>query len=271
MKPIYEDRYCLFIDILGFKSIVDGSVNFKKGNPESKSLPSLLAALQQIKEGVHYKDAVEVSGIMKPTSRKVSQFSDSVVVSYKKNEPHSAGITSIIMDVHRLQLEMSSRGILLRGAVTVGPLYHDDLFVLGPALNEAVALERLAAYPRVILNAEILDEAGLKRGETPDRKRTISSMVSEDFDGLFYIDYFNVIPDDFFDEWYEVFDYLSRLRNVVKRLSYMKDPSIKMKHSWMRTKFNSMASKLEKGKYESLGGYMIPEEDQGLFREIRKF
>lgn len=170
MKQIYEDRYCLFLDILGFQSLVDGSANFKKGDPEKKSLQSLLAALQQIKEGVNYKDAVEVSGRMKHTSRKVSQFSDSVIVSYKKDEPYSAGITSIIMHVHQLQLQMTARGILFRGAVTVGKLYHDDSFVLGPALNEAVALEKLAAYPRVILDAVILDEAGLKKGETPDRE-----------------------------------------------------------------------------------------------------
>ncbi|NBB81409.1 MAG: hypothetical protein GVY36_18545 [Verrucomicrobia bacterium] len=271
MKRIYEDRYCLFLDILGFRSLVDGSASFKKGDPEKKSLRSLLAALQQIKEGVNYKDAVEVSGKMKRTSRKASQFSDSVIVSYKKDEPYSAGITSIIMDVHQLQLQMTARGILFRGAITVGKLYHDDSFVLGPALNEAVALEKLAAYPRVILDAEILEEAGLKKGEAPGRERTISSMVAEDFDGVFFIDYFNVIPDDFFDEWYEVYVYLSRLRNAVKQLSYKKDPSIKMKHSWMRAKFNSMAKKLEEQKYQSIGSYPIPEEDQDLFREIKRF
>lgn len=271
MKYIYEDRYCLFLDILGFQSLVDNSANFKKGDSEIKSLWSLLSALKQIEDGVNYKDVVEVSGKMKPTSRKVTQFSDSVIISYKKDEPHSAGITSIIMDVHRLQLEMTTRGILLRGAITVGPLYHDDSFILGPALNEAVALEQLAAYPRVILDAEILDEAGLRRGETPDNERTISSMVAEDFDGTFFIDYFNVVPDDFFDEWYEIYDYLTRLRKVVKQLSYKKSPSIKMKHSWMRAKFNAMARKLENRKYQSIGSHMIPKDDQALFTEIKRF
>lgn len=271
MNPIYENRYCLFLDILGFQSLVDGSANFRKGDPDTKSLRSIISALQKIREGVHYRDAVEVSGKVKLTSRKVSQFSDSVIVSYSRDEPYSGGITSIIMDVHRLQLEMTSRGILLRGAITVGSLYHDDYFVLGPALNEAVTLEKLAAYPRVILDAEILDEAGLKKGEAPDRERTISSMVAEDFDGTFFIDYFNVLPDDFFDEWYEVYDYLSRLRSVVKQLSYKKDSSIKMKHSWMRAKFNAMAEKLVNRKYQSIGAYMIPEEDQDLFKEIKRF
>ena len=271
MKPIYEDRYCLFLDILGFQSLVESSANFRKEDPETKSLCSLLEALRIIKEGVNYKDAVEVSGKIKHTSRKVSQFSDSVIISYKKDESYSAGITSIIMDVHRLQLEMTARGILFRGAITVGPLYHDDSFVLGPALNEAATLEKLAAYPRVILDAEILDEAGLRKGETSDRERTISSMVAEDFDGLFFIDYFNVIPDDFFDEWYEMYNYLAKLRNVVKQLSRKKEPSLKMKHSWMRAKFNLMAKKLEKGKGRSIGSHCIPEEEQDLFREIKPF
>ncbi len=271
MNYSYEDRYCLFLDILGFQSLVNSSANFKKVDSEAMSLDSIISAIKQIEEGVNYKDAVEVFGKMKPTSRKVSQFSDSIIVSYKKNEPYGAGITSVIMDVHRIQLEMTARGILLRGAITVGPLFHDGSFVLGPALNEAVALEKLAAYPRVILDEKILEAAGLKKGETPDHERTISSMVSEDFDGTFFIDYFNVVPDDFFDDWYDLYEYLTRLRKVVKGLSCGRGLSIKMKHSWMRAKFNTMAKKLEDQKYQSIGSNMIPEGDQPLFSELKPF
>jgi hypothetical protein len=271
MTENYEERYCLFLDILGFRSHVDESVKQAEGESGGMTFKKLMAALSNIEKGVNYKDAVEVSGRLKPTSRKVTQFSDSVVVSYLRSEPHGAGVSSIIMDVHKLQLELVSRGILLRGAVTLGLMHHDERFVLGPALNEAVAIERLAAYPRMILDGEILNEAGLRRAKKPEYYRTISSMVAEDFDGLCYIDYFNVQPDDFFDEWYEVYDYLSRLRVLVKSLARKKDPSIKVKHSWLRAKFNKIAKMLENSKFKELGVHMIPEEDQELFLEIKPF
>ena len=271
MNQDYEDRYCLFLDILGFQSHVDETVKVQKKGKNAMSFGKLKGALNKISEGVHYRDAVEVSGELRATSRRVTQFSDSVIVSYLRNEPHGAGVTSILMDVHNLQLELLQRGVLLRGAITAGLLHHDEKLVFGPALNEAVALERLANYPRVILDGEILDEAGLKRSPSPSLSRTISSMVAEDFDGLFYIDYFNVHPDDFNEEWDDVRYYLEKLRLVVKGLSNKKDPSIKVKHSWLRTKFNAMATPFQKSGYKTLGICMVPEEDIDLFKEIKPF
>lgn len=267
----YEERYCLFLDILGFQSHVEDTIKTESKDKNRMTFARLKCALEQVSEGVNYRDAVEVSGSVRATSRKVTQFSDSVVVSYLKNEPHGAGVTSILIDVHNLQLGLMQRGILLRGAITAGLLFHDDKFVFGPALNEAVALERLANYPRVILDGEILDEAGLKRSPPPGISRTINSMVAEDFDGLFYIDYFNVQPDDFNEDWSDLFGYLEKLRSVVKGLSGKRDPSIKVKHSWLRTKFNNMAKPLQKSNFKVLGLCDIPKDEIDLFREIKPF
>jgi hypothetical protein len=132
-----------------------------------------------------------------------------------------------------LQLSLINRGILLRGAITFGFLYHDDKFIFGPALNEAVALERLAGYPRIIASGELLNEARIQCSPDFGNERTIDSMVSEDFDGLYYVDYFNIHPDDFGQQWYDIFEYLFRLRELIKSLSYKKDPSIKVKYSWL--------------------------------------
>lgn len=256
---------------MGFQSHVDETVKTQSKEKNLMSFTRLKGALDQISDGVHYRDAVEVSGELRSTSRKVTQFSDSVVVSYLRNEPHGAGVTSILMDVHNLQLALMQKGILLRGAVTAGQLHHDEKLIFGPALNEAVALERLANYPRVILDGEILDEAGLKRASSQSTFRTISSMVAEDFDGLFYIDYFNVQSDDFGGNWEDVRYYLEKLRAVIKDLSSKKDPSIKVKHSWLRTKFNNMAKPFQKSGFKMLGLCSVPEGEIDLFHEIKPF
>jgi hypothetical protein len=266
----YKERYCLFLDILGFQSHINETISPKKEIKKPMTFSRLKEALNIISKDVHYREAVEVSGKLFPTSRQVTQFSDSVVVSYLKDEPNS-GVTSILMDVHKLQLDLVNRGILLRGAITSGLLYHDDKFVFGPALNEAVALEKLANYPRVILDGEILDEAGLKRFSPPEHSRSINSMVTEDFDGLYYVDYFNVHPDDFDEEWDVLLEYLEKLRGIIKNLAHKNNPSIKVKHSWLRTKFNFMATPFHKSGFKKLGIHYVPDSDMQSFSNIKPF
>jgi hypothetical protein len=271
----YEERYCLFLDILGFQSHIDETVKPSQDTKRAMTFQKLRAALRSISEGVQYKDGIEVAGEIRPTSRQVSQFSDCVVVSYLKSEPYGTGVTSILLDVHRLQLDLVRRGILLRGAISAGLLFHDKDLVFGPALNEAVALEKLANYPRVILDSQVLDDAGLRgsaraaSNSSPDG--SISSMVAEDFDGLYYIDYINVHSQDFGDDWSDLREYLECLRNVVKGLANKKSPSIRVKHSWLRTKFNAMSAPLQKANFRKLGGQIIPDEEAELFHEVRPF
>lgn len=268
----YEERYCLFVDILGFQSHIDETLG--KVSPNARAhmtFSKLKSALKQISTEVHYREKIQVSDQMVRSSRKVTQFSDSVIVSYLKSEANGYGVSSILMDVHNLQRQLISKGILLRGAVTSGLLYHNDNYVFGPALNDAVQLERLANYPRVIIDGEILDDAGLRKSQAIQISRTVSSMVQEDFDGLYYVDYFNVHPDDFNGEWTELYSYLSSLRDVVKSLANKRTLSIKVKHSWLRTKFNLMAMPFKKSNFKHLGIHDIPEDYVNMFEEIKPF
>lgn len=271
----YEERYCLFLDILGFGSHVEESVNPKTESKRPMTFARLKAALNGISKGVNYRESVEISGRMQPSSRRVTQFSDSIVVSYLKDESNGSGVSSMLWDVHRLQLELVTSGILLRGAITSGLLYHDQSLIFGPALNEAVALEKLASYPRVILDGQILEEAGLRRSARTAQKfeatRSISSMVAEDLDGLYYVDYFNVHPDDFGEDWDDLRGYLELLRSLIKGLANKRELTIKVKHSWLRTKFNEMAGPLQKSGFRELGGHQIPETEWDMFSEVKVF
>src|SRR5262249_8589289 len=49
-----------------------------------------------------------------------------------------------------------AKGLLIRGGIAKGPLYHDDSIVFGPALIEAYQLETgVAKFPRVILSRDV--------------------------------------------------------------------------------------------------------------------
>ena len=271
----YEDRYCLFLDILGFQAHVDETISPKAESRKPMTFLRLKGALNRIAAGVNYQKRTEVAGESKPTSRRVTQFSDSVVISYLKSDQQSSGVRDLLWDVHRLQLDLVPLGVLLRGSITSGPLFHDKKFVFGPALNEAVALEKLANYPRVILDGQFLEEAGVTRPsrlrKSKSVRRTYSSMVAEDFDGLYYVDYFNVHPQDFNDDRDALREYLESLRTLIKGLANKKDPSIKVKHSWLRTKFNDMVEHLANSGFSNVAGHSVPEGDIDLFRQLKPF
>lgn len=264
----YEDCYCLFLDILGFKSLIE---SIEKETDKSDAIfNKTIAALKTISRGVGYNEKIVIKGKTTDSSRKVTQFSDSVVISYQKGELDGSGLFSIIADVHMLQLELIRSQIFLRGAITRGDLYHDQSFVFGPAFIEAVELEKLANYPRVIISQEIVSEAKIHIGNR-NEERTISSMLSKDFDGLYYIDYFNVCHADFYEDTGALAMYLESLRNAVKSLSSARAPSIKVKHSWLRTKFNELANTLRASDYCEYNNKTIPDSERDLFKIIKPF
>lgn len=277
-KPIaYEDRYCLFLDILGFKEVVEQSAAPKTGPLKGSPRPhpgTLYFGLKQIARSLNYKSVVVgKTGKMKPSSRVVTQFSDSVVVSYLVGE--TGGLADMLYDVLHLQLELVQRGLLIRGAITQGLLHHDSDFVFGPALNEAAELEKVAMYPRVIVDRELLSSAGITTSRIAKSRsstgREAANLVAQDLDGLFYVDYFNVHPEDFSDDWGDLSEYLIGLRDVIKGLSSKRQPSLRLKHSWLRQKFNSVAEGLERSGFRLLGPHRVPEDEYDHINQVIPF
>lgn len=275
-KPIhYEERYCLFLDILGFKDIVEQSAQpDTKVKSANHPIGGVYFSLKKIASSLKYKAAVVgAHGVMKPSSRVVTQFSDSVVVSYKVDE--ADGLAAMLYDVLHLQMKLIQRGLLIRGAITKGALHHDQDFVFGPALNEAAELEKVAMYPRVIVDRDLLKNAGISVATVTNSgksaERSVGSLVACDLDGMFYVDYFYLHPEDFNDDWGSLCEYLIKLREVVKGLSQKRQPGLKLKHSWLRQKFNEIASNVEQSKFQRLGSHRIPDDDKDHFYLVTSF
>ena len=70
-KPSYQERIILFVDFLGFSEIVGKTAD------DGKALQRLLGAMDRL---------IEIGDTTILASKKVTQFSDSVVVSYKLTE-----------------------------------------------------------------------------------------------------------------------------------------------------------------------------------------
>lgn len=270
----YEERLCLFLDILGFKSIIEKSATEKIESSVGigkLDVPGIHAALRAIDRTMKHSDPT--FGGIPDSSKQVTQFSDSIVVSYQMEE--RSAVFDMLYDISFLQIELIQRGILVRGAITAGLLFHDGDTIFGPALVEAAELEKLALYPRVILDQEIIDRGKRKSAQhhtSKDEEKYIRSFLKQDLDGMYYIDYFSPDPGIFDEGWDGMYEYLLSLREIVKRLSYLtKNPSLRLKHSWMRQKFNEVALSLEKSRHKQLSGRHVPDDLEDHIHNIAPF
>ncbi|GEM_PF-4962454 len=119
-------------------------------------------------------------GIIEP---EISSFSDHIALSLPIPEKNFDllncifGLFRYAIWLHHLMLR---HGFLMRGAMTLGDLFHEGNIITGDALNRAVDIEeKLSVYPRVIVENEIIKLL-------PSNKRYF---LKTDFDGLNFVDY----------------------------------------------------------------------------------
>ena len=255
----YEKRFCLFLDILGFQELVTKS--FQRG----EEINRLYNGLQTIHKAFHI-----YSHALHHTSKMVTQFSDSIVVSYKMEEQDS--VYNIIHDAYMLQLELIEHRMLIRGAITCGELFHDGDLVFGPALLEAVNLEKYAMYPRIILDKEIINMGGRFSGYHDTKEDWLSSLeyfIQKDFDEMFFLNYFKPDADDFDYRWSSLCNHLISLRDLIQdSLNKPSTPGVRLKYQWMKNKFNDVILNLKGNNYASLYDERIPTHSRDRFENI---
>ena len=95
----------------------------------------------------------------------VAWFSDNVGIAVPLTPLEAeASIGFTLVSTMWLQFELARRGFFVRGGVTVGAHYADDHFQFGPALVEAVLLEKAATHPRVVLSDQAVQIVNLCAG-----------------------------------------------------------------------------------------------------------
>jgi|GEM_PF-2262157 len=120
-------------------------------------------------------------------------FSDSVVqaVPIPAELAPAEPVFQVILEVAQLQAELTTREYFARGAIALDKVHHYDGVLFGPALVEAVSLEReIAVDPRIVLSPAVT--AALLRagaGDGPERFCYEEAPVLVDKDGVAFVDY----------------------------------------------------------------------------------
>jgi hypothetical protein len=201
----YEDRVLAFVDVLGWKNLLDESVchagvfHLIRSACSTMRLPSLLT-------GDHDVDAGAVHA---------AHFSDTFVLSAAPGD--EAAIVFLLGYVRSLCSVLLKAGHYTRGAIVCGALFHEHDVIFGPALVEAHCLEKKEAkYPRILVTPAARPYLDVDQ----------DTVVVADRDGRHFLDFLVALNDP---------DDLPLIREkVLEKIEREKDRTeLKQKNDWM--------------------------------------
>lgn len=143
-KPRLVDCAVLFFDLLGVSAMAQGS----------KAEGELDRFNRTIRNAFPYQIG-SATPVDEHGAYPATVFSDSVVqaVPILEELPPAKAIFQVVLEVAQLQAELATYDYFARGAITLDRIHSYEGLLFGPALVEAVALERdVAVDPRIVLS-----------------------------------------------------------------------------------------------------------------------
>lgn len=238
-KFVLEDRFVAFVDILGFKSIVDRiEQENNEDNKELKIIKSILNFMDEEANNPNYsidlpiyessKEGLVVKELGDP---RLTYVSDCIIISA---EPTSDGFKALSRKIHKITSDLSFDGVFCRGAITKGKLFHRNKILFGNSYIKAYQLEgSIAIFPRVIVDPEIVEFLDHSILQAP-------IFYGKDKDGLNYLRYWTwMLYPPYAGRWD---DYLKIVKSkLIYLLEKNKDnENIFKKYVWLKNEFNSL-------------------------------
>lgn len=150
----YDERFVAFLDILGFKSIIQDTENDETEYQRIKKILEYIAGVRK----ENYEGFFAQYGILK----EVSVFSDSIVISYSSSLSIGGALFHVLMDLVFIYNSLLSSNIFARGGVAFGKMYHDSNICFGPSMIDAYMLENEAVYPCIAIDGKAI-KMGLEK------------------------------------------------------------------------------------------------------------
>lgn len=192
----YKLSYLAYVDILGWKNIVD-----QIGNDLDR-FDAIVAAFDSLRLHAGQDEFVRALGNSAPVNLPPPHHfvaSDTIILS-TVDDAH--GLFALVLRCGKLCADLLKRGFPTRGAIIRGRLYHKGQVIFGEALTSAYQMEkRSTRYPRVVITEEaysnLLTQGPLKG---PWAEATYANMFGRDQDGFWRLNPFAslFVPDSGF-------------------------------------------------------------------------
>lgn len=154
MVGLFEERAVGFLDILGFKQLIDEAEASQAG---FQRLSGLRGVIDTIVLHDNRGLAHTVPEVLKP---KYIFVSDSIILSapLHHNEKNLAdGLGIVVLKTIQIAERIIELGYLVRGGISVGNVWHDDRNIFGTGYINAHQTEQRAIHPRIVLDSAAAD------------------------------------------------------------------------------------------------------------------
>jgi len=188
--PRLKNSVVVFMDILGYRQMVE---NAASTGTESELLLRLHSTLESGQKFLKGELIPPKLGLKDHYA--VKAFTDNIVIGWPIRSDAESEFGSAFFMLSFFQFSLALAGFFIRGGLSIGPLYMDDIAVFGGGLNEAYDAEsRLARDPRIVLtsSAEQAVKAHMKYYAEPDYSPQ-SRDLYRDSDGKLFLNYLDTV------------------------------------------------------------------------------
>jgi len=221
LKINLKDSYVAFIDVMGFSNLVN-----------KNNIADLEAYFLKITE-VLDKISIDKGRI------KSFLISDSIIL-IAPDDPKQ--FKQLLHAIRRIQSALLWKKILLRGAVSFGPIYYNPSknIIVGKGFIRAYLLEQEANFPRVIIDPSIIKKTGTDKADFITQVNGVSDSSIED--RLIYVrGKFSPMPDDcIFIDYANKTVKSNGLNNNIKKVyevivdNLYSDQKLYSKYTWLK-------------------------------------
>jgi hypothetical protein len=241
-RPTLVPSVVAFVDILGYRDLI---LEDQQTGEENEFLNELHNALSEAAALINPKKRELLHKFSKKDSYAVRAFTDNVVIGYPiaGKGDGEVELERIFSDLSYFQMMMTLHGFFVRGAISIGDLYMDDIVIYGAGLIEAYEGERkLARDPRIILTQSARDavKKHLKYYGDAEKAPKVNYLY-KDSDGQWFLNYLDIIMPET-DVIYEEKIQSHKERIVQKLNAYPNKPVIWSKYSWAANYHNFFCS-----------------------------
>jgi len=258
----YDNRIVAFIDILGFEGIL-AKTQYRSIDNELLDNPDYIVHLHNVFLRIRDLLGVEEQLEGVAVSRRVTQFSDSIVISFEISDEPIEFIYLLGEFLH-LTYELLKSKILIRGGISHGAMIHTEKVLFGPALVRAYFAESKAAVsPRIVLPQSLYDkdsEYRVQLGNISNSGMELNDLIEKDEDDFYYLDYFDKCQKPelgIFASDDEYIEHIIRLKEIIIEGLKTTKPGLYSKYGWMKTKWNrtviNCKSSLKQDSYNTNG------------------
>lgn len=236
----YQDRIVAFVDIIGFKAIVEKTVS------DEAYFNSIIDSISEIRREFikHPKSEFQMKVrdlLYDPFDNPdyktmVLQVSDCMVISKLANV--YGALEDLVLELALAIHILITQGLLCRGCIEYGKVYHTDEYIVGPGYTAAYLGEEKEFVPAVSLSKEVYSLALQKRSSDARARDYFDNFVVPHTSDRFFIDYFNDL-EGYIDVFERPQEHYGKLKRIIQyEYTRANDYKIKAKYLWMIDHFN---------------------------------